>query len=89
LIGAGNFGEEGAEFAGIFFAGAGFDAAGDVHSIGPDYDDRFTDIFGSEASGEKNRKLLGGSGGYFPVSKLTGAAVNGRTFRGRSSVEKK
>ena len=89
LIGARNFGEKSAEFAGVFFAGAGFDATGNVHRIGPDGDDGFTDIFRSEASGEKNWKLLCGAGSDFPICKLTAAAVGGRTRTGRSGIEKK
>ena len=89
LIGAGNFGEKSAEFAGVFFAGAGFDAAGNVHRIGPDGDDGFTDIFRSEATGEKNWKLLGGAGSDLPICQLTAAAVDGRTRTGRSGIEKK
>jgi len=61
-IGARDFGEEGAEFGGIFFAGAGLDAAGCVHGIGVDGEDGLGDIFRSEAAGEKI--------GYFLAARL-------------------
>src|SRR5215470_562220 len=59
-VGAGDFGEEFAEFAGVFDAWAGFYAAGDVHSIGPDGEDSFADVFGREAAGEDDFVFRGG-----------------------------
>ena len=60
LVGAGDFGEEGAEFGGVFFAGAGFDAGGDIHGVGVDGHDGFTDIFRGEAAGKKDWEFFGG-----------------------------
>jgi len=74
-IGARDFGEEGAEFGGIFFAGAGLDAAGCVHGIGVDGEDGLGDIFRSEAAGEKNRVFLGGAFGDFPIGETASATV--------------
>src|SRR5579859_7855086 len=50
-VGAGDFGEEVAELGGVFDAGAGFDAAGNVHGIGADGEDGLADVFGREAAG--------------------------------------
>ena len=46
-VGAGYFGEEFAELGGVFDAGAGFDAAGDVNGIGTGGQDGFADVFRS------------------------------------------
>ena len=53
-VGAGDFGEEFAEFGGVFEAGAGFDAAGDVDGVRADREDGFSDVFGSEAAGKNH-----------------------------------
>lgn len=51
-VGAVYFGEEGAKFGGIFFAGARFDAGGYVDGAWANGDDGFADDFGIEAAGE-------------------------------------
>ena len=73
-VGAGDFGEEGAEFAGIFFAGAGFDAAGYIHGVGAGGDNGFSDIFRREAAGENDAMRFCSSPGYGPIEGLAGAA---------------
>src|SRR5215468_7024663 len=77
-VGAGDFGEEFAELAGIFNAGAGFDTAGDVNGIRTNRKDRFADIFGSEAASEQDR--TNGTTRFYhflcdrPVGDFSGAA---------------
>ena len=65
--GAVDFVEEGFEFGGIFAAGAGFDAAGDIDSVGADDADGFADIFGRETAGEDDAIGLRGNAGEVPV----------------------
>src|SRR5258707_9355673 len=59
-VGAGDFGEEVAEFGGVFDGGAGFDAAGNVDGVWADGEDGFTDVFGREAAGENDFVFCGG-----------------------------
>src|SRR6267154_2874252 len=73
-VGAGDFGEEVAEFGGVFDAGARFDAAGDVDGVRANGEDRFADVFGSEAAGENDFVFCGGSLRDRPVERLSGTA---------------
>src|SRR5580692_1000153 len=84
-VGASDFGEELAELGAIFFAGAGFDAAGYVYGVGADAQDGFGDVFGREAAGEDDAVSLGGAAGDGPVGAMAGAAV----FTRFCGVEKK
>ena len=63
VSGAGDFGEELAELGAIFFAGAGFDAAGDVDGVGADGEDGFGHVFGGEAAGEDDAVSFCGAAG--------------------------
>ncbi len=74
LVGAGDFGEECTELAGILFAGLGFDAARDVHRIGANGEDGFSNIFRSETAGEKDGEFGGGAFCDFPIGDAAGAA---------------
>ena len=74
-VGAGDFGEELGEFGAGFFAGAGFDAAGDVYGVGADVEDGFGYVFGGEAAGEDDAVILRGVAGDSPVGASAGAAV--------------
>ena len=74
VAGAGDFGEELAEFGAIFFAGAGFDAAGDVDGVGANVEDGFGDVFGGEAAGEDDAVGFCGAAGDGPVGAVAGAA---------------
>src|SRR5256886_13094057 len=73
-VGTGDFGEEVAEFGGVFDAGAGFDAAGDVDGVRADGEDGFTDVFGREAAGENDFVFCGGSLRDRPVERLARTA---------------
>src|SRR5579862_9500001 len=74
-VGAGDFGEELAELGAIFFAGAGFDAAGYVYGVGADVEDGFGDVFGGEAAGENDAVGFGGAAGDGPVGAVACAAI--------------
>ena len=73
-VGSGDFGEEGAEFGGIFFAGVGLDAAGDVYRIGSNGEDGLRDVVGSKAAGENDSVFGAGTFCDVPVGELAGAA---------------
>src|SRR5882757_6407894 len=73
-VGAGDFGEEVAEFGGVFDAGARFDAAGDVDGVRANGEDGFADVFGSEAAGENDFVFCGGSLRDRPGESLAGTA---------------
>src|SRR5438132_4641866 len=73
-VGAGDFGEEVAEFGGIFSAWAGFDAAGDVDGVRANGEDSFADVFGREATGENDFVFCGGSLRDRPVERLARTA---------------
>ncbi len=65
------------------FAGAGFDAAGDVYGVGADVEDGFGDVFGGEAAGEDDAVGFGGAAGDGPV----GASASAAVFAGFCGVE--
>ena len=74
-----------AELSAIFFAGAGFDAAGYVDGVGADVEDGFGDVFGGEAAGKDDAVGFGGAAGDLPIGALARAAV----LAGFCGVEKK
>jgi hypothetical protein len=78
------FVEEGAEFDGIFFAGAGFDAAGHIDGKWADDTDGFGNVFGSEAARENDAVRLGSATSEVPVAGGAAAAV----LAGERRVEK-
>jgi len=84
-VGAGHFGEEFAELAGVFDAGARFDTAGDVDGVGADGEDGFADVFGSEAACENDLVFCRRSLRDGPVERFAGAA---ELFFFRGCVEK-
>ncbi len=84
-IGAANFSEEFAEFAGVFDAMAGFDPAGDINGVGADGEDGFTDVFGSEAAGEDDFVFRGGFLRDGPIERLARTA---ELIFFRSGIEK-
>jgi len=73
-VGAGDFGEEGAKSGGIFFAGVGLDATGDVYRIGSNGEDGVRNVVGSKPAGEKDSAFGCGEFCDFPVGELAGAA---------------
>ena len=83
-VGAVDFGEELLELGAIFFAGAGFGAAGNVYGVGADVEDGVGDIFGGESAGEDDAMSFSGAAGDGPVGAMAGAAV----FAGFGGVEK-
>jgi len=85
VVGAGDFGEEFAEFGGIFDARARFDAAGDVDAVGANGEDGFADVFGSEAAGENYFVRRGSFLGDGPIE---GFACTAELILFRSGVEK-
>src|SRR4051794_17258834 len=71
-------GDKIAEFGGVFFAGGGFDAAGDVDGVGAGGEDSLGDVVGGEAAGEdegKAEELVALVADRDPVERLAGAAV--------------
>jgi len=89
IIRTGDFGEEGAKFGGVFFAAAGFDAAGYVHGVGPDGEDGFGDIFRGEATGEKDGISSGEAFCDLPVGEAASATITFRSCFGGFGVKKK
>src|SRR6266404_8925911 len=73
-VGAGDFGEEGAKFGGIFLAGVGLDATGDVYRIGSNGENGVRNVVGSKAAGENDSAFCCGAFCDFPVGELAGAA---------------
>src|SRR5437868_15051281 len=73
-VGAGDFGDEGAKFGGIFFAGVALDATGDVYRIGSNGEDGVRNVVGSKAAGENDSAFGCGALCDFPVGELAGAA---------------
>lgn len=68
--------EEGVEEGGVFAAGGGFDAAGDVDGVGLGLADGELDVIGVEASGEDDRAAEGfGLAGEVPIEGATGSAA--------------
>ncbi len=76
--GAGNFEEEVAELGGIFFAGAGLDAAGDVDGVGTNDADGLCDIFGGQATGKDDAMTGRGATRCVPID---GAASTAELLR--------
>jgi len=76
-VGAGDFGEKGAELAVVFDAGAGFDSAGHVDGAGSDGEDGCADVFRSEAAGEDDAMGFCGARGDGPVESFARASEFG------------
>lgn len=74
-VGAGDFGEEIAEFVAVFFARSCFDAAGDIDGVGSDAEDGFGHVFWREAACEDDAMGFCGAAGDSPVGANAGAAV--------------
>src|SRR5437588_8516262 len=64
-------GEEGDDFGGVFEAGGGFDAAGDIDGEGVGGADGGGDVVGSQTAGEEDGDAeVAGAAGEVPVERL-------------------
>src|SRR5439155_16011447 len=88
-VGAGNFGGEGAQFAGVILAGLGFDATGDINSERANGEDRFRDVFRGQATGEDDRIFCRGPLCNFPVGQLPRTSIGSRLLFAETGVEEK
>ena len=82
---AGYFVEESAKLGGVFFAGAGFDAASHIDGVRADNADCFTHIFGRESARENHALRLRDGAGQMPIAGGARASV----LAGNRGIEKK